>query len=109
MPALPVGVVEVQVEDVPLEIEMVGTTMGIQDVPIRARVEGYLETMEFQEGRFVQKGDVLYTIDPQPFQARVVKPRISTFTLHLSNVRARTSAQIAAMEIGRPRIEPELS
>ena len=72
MPALPVGVTQVAVQDVPLEIEMVGTTMGIQDVPIRARVEGYLETMEFQEGRFVDRGDVLYTIDPQPFQARLV-------------------------------------
>lgn len=72
MPALPVGVVDVKVEDVPLEIEMVGTTLGIQDVPIRARVEGFLETMEFQEGRFVDKGDVLYTIDAQPFQARLV-------------------------------------
>ena len=72
MPALPVGVVTVQREDVPLEIEMVGTTLGTQDVPIRARVEGYLETMNFLEGRFVDKGDLLYTIDPQPFQARLV-------------------------------------
>ena len=44
-----------------------------------------------------------------PFHARVVKPRISTLTLQRSSVRARTSAQIAAIEIGRPRIEPELS
>lgn len=72
MPTLPVGVVTVQREDVPLEIEMVGTTLGTQDVPIRARVEGFLETMNFLEGRFVDKGDLLYTIDPQPFQARLV-------------------------------------
>ena len=72
MPTLPVGVVTVQREDVPLEIEMVGTTLGTQDVPIRARVEGFLESMNFLEGRFVDKGDLLYTIDPQPFQARLV-------------------------------------
>jgi membrane fusion protein (multidrug efflux system) len=52
---------------------MVGTTMGIQDVPIRARVEGFLETLNFQEGRFVKEGDLLYTIDDQPFQARLVE------------------------------------
>jgi membrane fusion protein (multidrug efflux system) len=52
---------------------MVGTTMGMQDVPIRARVEGFLETLTFQEGRFVKKGDLLYTIDAQPFQARLVE------------------------------------
>ena len=44
-----------------------------------------------------------------PFQARVVKPRISTLTWQRSRVRASTSAEIAAIEIGRPRIEPELS
>jgi uncharacterized protein (UPF0262 family) len=44
-----------------------------------------------------------------PFHARVVKPRISTFTPQRSSVRASTSAQIAAMEMGRPRMEPELS
>ena len=71
--ALPVGVVEVTRQDVPLTVDMVGTTMGIQDVPIRARVEGFLETMNFQEGRFVEKGDLLYTIDAQPFQARLVE------------------------------------
>jgi len=47
--------------------------MGMQDVPIRARVEGFLETLNFQEGRFVKKGDLLYTIDAQPFQARLVE------------------------------------
>jgi membrane fusion protein (multidrug efflux system) len=51
---------------------MVGATMGTQDVPIRTRVEGYLETMEFEEGTFVKKGDMLYTIDAQPFQAKLV-------------------------------------
>ena len=71
--ALPVGVVKVTRQDVPLTLDMVGTTMGIQDVPIRARVEGFLETMNFQEGRFVEKGDLLYTIDAQPFQARLVE------------------------------------
>jgi hypothetical protein len=39
----------------------------------------------------------------------VVKPRISTLTEQRSSVRASTSAQIAAMLIGRPRMEPELS
>src|SRR5665213_882337 len=42
-------------------------------------------------------------------QARVVKPRISTLTPQRSRVRARMSALIAAMVIGRPRIAPELS
>jgi len=72
-PPLPVKVVRAEIRDVPLTIEMVGSTRGTQDVPIRARVEGFLETMNFKEGRFVRKGDLLYTIDPQPFQAKLVE------------------------------------
>jgi membrane fusion protein, multidrug efflux system len=72
-PLLPVEVVKAERRDVPLTIEMVGSTLGTQDVPIRARVEGFLETMNFQEGRFVKKGDLLYTIDPQPFKAMLVE------------------------------------
>ena len=72
-PALGVLVAQAERRDVPLSIEMVGSTLGTQDVPIRARVEGFLETLEFQEGTFVKKGDLLYTIDPQPFQAKLVE------------------------------------
>jgi membrane fusion protein (multidrug efflux system) len=72
-PALEVLVSKAELRDVPLSMDMVGTTLGTQDVPIRARVEGFLETMEFQEGTFVEKGDLLYTIDAQPFQAKLVE------------------------------------
>lgn len=71
-PPLKVLVTPASVRDVALATEMVGTTMGTQDVPIRTRVEGYLQTMEFEEGTFVKKGDRLYTIDAQPFQAKLV-------------------------------------
>ena len=72
-PALGVLVAEAARKDVPLSIEMVGTTLGTQDVAIRARVEGFLESIDFREGTFVQKGDLLYTIDAQPFQAKLVE------------------------------------
>lgn len=72
-PVLPVRVTESVARDVPLFIDMVGTTLGTQDVSIRARVEGFLESMDFDEGTFVKKGDLLYTIDPQPFQAKLVE------------------------------------
>jgi membrane fusion protein (multidrug efflux system) len=73
VPALPVEVAQAERRDVPLSLEMVGATRGTQDVPIRARVEGFLETMNFREGRFVEKGDLLYTIDPEPFEAKLVE------------------------------------
>ncbi len=54
--------------DVPIYREFVGQTQGYQDVEIRARVEGYLQTVNFKEGSFVKKGDLLYQIDPKPFE-----------------------------------------
>jgi membrane fusion protein (multidrug efflux system) len=72
-PALPVKVIEAANEDVQLYLEMVGTTMGAQDVPIRARVEGFLESMDFAEGTFVKKSTLLYVIDDEPFLAKVVE------------------------------------
>ena len=76
---------------------MVGSTLGTQDVPIRARVEGFLETMEFQEGTFVASGDLLYTIDPQPFQAKLVEAQ--------SRLAASKTALIKA-EADLARIKP---
>lgn len=59
--------------DVPIYIELVGATLGSEDVEIRARVEGYLASVSFTEGSFVKKGQVLYKIDPQPFQAALAQ------------------------------------
>jgi membrane fusion protein (multidrug efflux system) len=52
---------------------MVGQTLGSVDIPIRARVDGVLEEIHFQQGREVSKGQLLYVIDPRPFEARVVE------------------------------------
>jgi multidrug efflux pump subunit AcrA (membrane-fusion protein) len=45
--------------DVPVYMELVGQAVGFQDVEIRARVEGYLETVAFTEGTLVKKGQLL--------------------------------------------------
>jgi membrane fusion protein (multidrug efflux system) len=74
-PVLDIPVVDVIQQDVPIPIEMVGTTRGSVDIPIRARVEGFLESMDFQEGREVEKDGLLYTIDPRPFESKVVEAK----------------------------------
>jgi membrane fusion protein, multidrug efflux system len=60
-------------KDVPVYLELVGQAEGYQDVDIRARVEGFLETVNFQEGTFVKQGDLLYTIDRKPLEAIVAQ------------------------------------
>jgi len=92
-PPLVVRVTQSAVQDVQLSVEMVGTTMGTQDVPIRTRVEGYLETMEFEEGTFVKKGDMLYTIDAQPFQAKLVAAQSEL--AGAQTTRAKTQSDLA--------------
>ncbi len=70
LPPPEIQVIEVIQKDFPLVREFVGQTYGLADIAIRARVEGFLEGIHFEEGRTVRKGQLLYTIDPQPFLAK---------------------------------------
>src|SRR2546426_133125 len=49
--------------------EYTGRTAAVEAVEVRARVSGYLVKVNFQEGSVVKKGDLLFLIDPRPFQA----------------------------------------
>jgi membrane fusion protein, multidrug efflux system len=72
LPPLEVPVAQVVVRDQPIVKEMVGETRGSSDIPVRARVEGVLTGMHFREGSHVKQGDLLYEIDPEPFESEVV-------------------------------------
>jgi len=75
-----VYVTSVVQQDVPIYLDLVGQTQGFQDVDIRARVEGFLETVDFREGSFVRKGDLLYQIDPKPLQSTLAQANAATAT-----------------------------
>ncbi|UZE94856.1 efflux RND transporter periplasmic adaptor subunit [Alkalimarinus alittae] len=49
----------------------IGRTEAVEDVQIKARINGYLLSMDFIEGQKVKKGDVLFEIDPKPYEAEV--------------------------------------
>ena len=68
-----IKVVEVMQKEIPIYKEFVGQVYGFKDIPIRARVDGYLMGIHFKEGFGVKKGQLLYTIDPQPYQAKVAE------------------------------------
>jgi RND family efflux transporter MFP subunit len=68
-PALEVEVVQVEQKDVPIYSEWIGTTDGMVNADIKAQVIGYLLRQNYQEGSFVKKGQLLFEIDPRPFQA----------------------------------------
>ena len=68
-----IGVVKVVQRDTLITQDFVGQTRGSTDIPIRARVEGFLESRNFIEGKAVEKDQLLYTIDARPFLAKVVE------------------------------------
>ena len=61
--------------DVPIYVEAIGQTRGAEEVEVRARVEGYLDSVEFDEGSVVRKGQRLYTIDPREYEAAVAEAK----------------------------------
>ena len=64
-----VEVASVQQKDVPIYGEWIGTLTGQVNADIKGQVTGYLLTRNYKEGSFVRKGQLLFEIDPRPFQA----------------------------------------
>jgi len=68
---LEISVVKVAQQDVRLESGFTGQTFGQSDIQINPRVDGVIESLNFKEGSVVKKGELLYTIDPLPYQAKL--------------------------------------
>jgi membrane fusion protein, multidrug efflux system len=130
-PPTEVYVTDVVQKDVPVYLELVGQAQGFQDVDIRARVEGFLETVNFREGTLVRKDDLLYEIDRKPLeavlaaakaelatsQARLEKAKndVARYTplaakqavsqQELDNAKADRDAETAQVEAGKAAVE----
>ena len=75
-PAAPeVLVTTVQPRDVPRVLERVATLDGFINANINAQVQGYIISRDYQEGSLVKKGDLLFQIDPRPFEAALAQAR----------------------------------
>jgi RND family efflux transporter MFP subunit len=70
-----VEVVKVEQRDVPIYSEWIGTLDGMVNAEIRAQVSGYLLRQVYREGSFVRQGQLLFEIDPRPFQASLDQAR----------------------------------
>ncbi len=97
IPPRELPVITVNKEKVPFEVEFVGQVYGYLDIPIRARVDGYLEGIHFTEGSNVSKGQPLYSIDSQPFEEQVAAQRSEV---------ARAQTNLAKAKSDLDRIEP---
>jgi membrane fusion protein (multidrug efflux system) len=98
-PATPtVEVAPVMQNDVPIEGEWVGTLEGYVNAQIEPQVSGYLIRQDYHEGAFVKKGQLLFEIDPRPFQAVLDQAKAQL---------AQAEAQMANAELNVKRDIPE--
>jgi membrane fusion protein, multidrug efflux system len=84
-------------KDVPIYVEAIGQTRGSTEIEVRARVEGFIQSVDFKEGNPVRKGQLLYTIDPRPLQATLAQAK---------GALAEADAQLARAKQDVVRYEP---
>jgi RND family efflux transporter MFP subunit len=89
-------VTDVVKADVPIVHQWVGTLNGSDNADIRARVTGYLQKRNYQEGSFVKEGDALFEIDPRPFEAALAQAKSDV--AQAQAVQAATEAQFERNE-----------
>jgi membrane fusion protein (multidrug efflux system) len=91
-----VSVVEVEPQNVTPSAQFVGRVVAIDQVDLRARVQGFLEQRLFTEGQDVKKGDLLYVIEQPPFQAQVAEAQADV---------ARAEASVAETKATLERVQ----
>jgi membrane fusion protein (multidrug efflux system) len=84
-------------KDVPIYVEAIGQTRGSTEIEVRARVEGFIQTVDFKEGNPVGKGQLLYTIEPSQYQAALAQAKGGL---------AEAEAQLARAKQDVVRFEP---
>jgi RND family efflux transporter MFP subunit len=101
---LEVTVAQVQQKDVPVYKEWIGTLDGFVNADIKAQVSGYLIKQTYTEGSFVRSGQLLFQIDPRPFQAELdqaearlaeSKGQLEQATAQLAQAEAQVAVAIA--------------
>src|SRR5690348_8626544 len=69
--AVPVLATTAEAKDFPIVVRGLGTVEGFNTVTVKSRVDGNIESIGYQEGQSVHKGDLLVQIDPRPYQAQL--------------------------------------
>lgn len=91
-PDVPVVVTTAVQRDVPLQIKAIGKVQAYSTVSVKAQVAGELLSVHFTEGMDIKKGDLLFTIDPRPFEARLkeVEANLAKDRAQLTNARKQS-------------------
>src|SRR6266404_3674700 len=87
--------------DVSIYSEWIGTMVGFVDAQIHSQVTGYLHSQNYKEGSLVKKGDLLFEVDPRPFQVLVDKARARVEVAKTRLDEAKAEVEQAKAEIDR--------
>jgi len=100
-PPMPVTVVKIQSTDVSLTGEWVGTLDGYVNAQIQPQANGYLIKQNYKEGAQVSKGQILFEIDPRPFQAALDQARGQLAQAKGQVQQAQAQLQLAVINVNR--------
>jgi membrane fusion protein (multidrug efflux system) len=100
-PAVDVQVVQVEQRNIPIYGEWIGTLDGIVNADVRAQVTGYLLKQAYEEGSFVKKGQLLFQIDPRPFQASLAQAQAQLAQAHAQLANAEATQLQAQLNVNR--------
>ena len=99
-PVRPVLVAKVISKDVPLYLDEIGTCAAYETVQVQAQVSGQIIARHFQDGSDVKKGDLLFTIDPRPYQAALDQAKAQAA---LDQVTLKRQADLRAKNVTAPQ------
>lgn len=92
-PSYPITITEAIEKSTPIYVEAIGNVYSLQTIAVRPQVSGIIEKAHVKQGQYVKKGDVLYTIDPRPYQAV------------LDQAKANLSKDEAALKLAKITVE----
>src|SRR5437588_9593740 len=99
-PARPVLVAKVISKDVPIYLDEIGTCVAYETVQVQAQVSGQIIARHFQDGADVKKGDLLFTIDPRPYQAALQQAQAQAA---LDQVTLKRQTELRARNVTAPQ------
>ena len=102
-PTVPVSVAEAVQRTVPLQVSAVGNVQASSTVSVKSQVAGEIHEVHFGEGRDVKRGDLLFTIDPRPFEAalRQAEAALGQRQAEVTQARANLSRDLAQQELAQ--------
>src|SRR6202453_914907 len=101
-PPLPiVEVATVEQRDVPVYGEWIGTLTGQVNADVKAQVTGYLLTRKYKEGSYVRKGELLFEIDPRPFQAALDQAKAQLAQAQAQRATAQANQQMSQLNVDK--------